>query len=61
MFELFRRSSSAAGSSQKGWGIGLSLVAGLARAHGGEATVRSLPGEGTTFIVRLPLDARVAR
>ncbi len=59
MFELFKRSATANGSSHKGWGIGLSLVAGLARAHGGEAIVRSNTGEGTRFIVRLPLDARV--
>jgi signal transduction histidine kinase len=61
LFELFRRAPSASTSSQNGWGIGLSLVAGLARAHGGEVTVRSAPGEGTTFSVRLPLDARGVR
>lgn len=61
MFELFKRLTTASTGTQKGWGIGLSLVAGLARAHGGEVQVRSTPGEGTTFTVRLPLDARVPR
>jgi PAS domain S-box-containing protein len=55
LFGLFQRGEAAVRSSQKGWGIGLTLVHGLARALGGECWVRSIEGDGTTFGVRLPL------
>jgi len=54
LFELFRRAPQTGTRAKHGWGIGLSLVRGLAIAHGGDARVRSAPGEGTTFTVRLP-------
>jgi two-component system sensor histidine kinase/response regulator len=37
-----------------GTGIGLAIVAKAARAMGGEVTVESSPGQGSTFSVRLP-------
>jgi signal transduction histidine kinase len=40
--------------SQKGLGLGLSLVRAIVRSHGGEVTVKSAPGSGSTFIVELP-------
>jgi len=39
----------------RGSGLGLAVVHSIASAHGGEVDVRSQPGEGTRFIVRLPL------
>jgi DNA-binding response OmpR family regulator/anti-sigma regulatory factor (Ser/Thr protein kinase) len=39
----------------EGAGIGLSLVRDLVLAHDGEVSVRSTPGEGTTFTVSIPL------
>ncbi len=42
--------------SHDGSGLGLSIVKGLARLHGGEVEVRSRVGEGTRVMVRLPLD-----
>lgn len=57
LFELFKRASSANTTAKSGWGI----VAGLARAHHGEVSVRSTAEEGTTFSVHLPLDARPGR
>jgi two-component system, cell cycle sensor histidine kinase DivJ len=39
-----------------GSGLGLSIVKGLARLHGGDVEVRSRVGEGTRVIVRMPLD-----
>ena len=55
IFEPFHRSRSAADSAQKGWGLGLPLVRGLAEAHGGEVTVTSSFQDGTCFTVTLPL------
>jgi signal transduction histidine kinase len=43
--------------SERGLGLGLSLVRAIARAHGGEATVESSPGQGSVFRLRLPVDA----
>jgi signal transduction histidine kinase len=37
-----------------GCGLGLSIVEFIVRAHGGEVTVRSEPGSGSQFTVRLP-------
>jgi len=39
-----------------GSGLGLSIVKGLVKLHGGELDIRSRPGEGTRIVVRLPLD-----
>ncbi len=39
----------------KGTGVGLSVVDGVARAHGGYAEVASAPGQGATFTVWLPV------
>jgi signal transduction histidine kinase len=40
--------------SQRGLGLGLSLVRAIARAHGGKASVESVPGKGATFSIDLP-------
>ncbi|MEP6716043.1 MAG: ATP-binding protein [Terriglobia bacterium] len=42
-------------SPEKGLGLGLSFVAWIARAHGGDVDVRSELGKGTSFRIRLPL------
>ncbi|MFM2067281.1 MAG: hypothetical protein RLZZ584_2190 [Pseudomonadota bacterium] len=39
----------------KGTGLGLSVSYGIVKAHGGSIQVESVVGEGTTFVVRLPL------
>jgi PAS domain S-box-containing protein len=60
LFDPYRRTNSAVNSGQKGWGIGLTLVKGITEAHGGFARAESSPDQGTTFSIRLPIDARVS-
>jgi len=40
--------------SQRGLGLGLSLVRAFMNAHGGRAEVQSTPGQGSTFNLYLP-------
>jgi two-component system phosphate regulon sensor histidine kinase PhoR len=54
IFERFYRVDRARSRSLGGTGLGLAIVKHLARAHGGEAGVRSIPGEGSTFTIELP-------
>ncbi len=58
IFDQFRRSNSAKSSSQKGWGLGLTLVKGIAQSLGGEVSVRSDKEYGTEFKVKIPHDSR---
>ena len=40
---------------ERGTGLGLSMVYGIIERHRGKIEVQSAPGEGTTFIIRIPL------
>jgi heavy metal sensor kinase len=55
IFDRFRRTGRPAGG--RGFGLGLSIAKAVAENHGGRIEVRSRPGEGATFTVRLPLTA----
>ena len=44
----------------KGTGLGLSISFGIVERHGGRMLVGSAPGEGTTFVIELPLVARAS-
>jgi len=52
IFERFYKVDRARGS--RGTGLGLAIVRHVAEAHGGMATVRSRPGQGSTFTIHLP-------
>jgi two-component system sensor histidine kinase KdpD len=52
IFAPFYRASGADGN---GSGLGLAIVRGLIGANGGEVRVESLPGQGSSFVVELPL------
>jgi two-component system, OmpR family, sensor histidine kinase KdpD len=56
IFEPFFRADSrdAAGS-----GLGLAIVKGFVEANGGRVRVESLPGQGSSFVVALPLPEAV--
>src|SRR5690606_6021713 len=56
VFELFRRSGS---QNNPGEGIGLAHVRTMVRSLGGDVTLTSRLGEGTTFIINLPRDLRL--
>ena len=55
IFELFTQAQRSLDRSQGGLGIGLSLVKQLVELHDGSVTVRSDLGQGSEFVVRLPL------
>ncbi|SEK81775.1 Signal transduction histidine kinase [Stigmatella aurantiaca] len=55
VFQRFHRVHEAKGRTHEGSGIGLALVQDLAKLHGGSVEVRSTVGEGSTFLVRVPL------
>jgi len=55
VFERFYRTDPARSRAHGGSGLGLSIVAALVAAHGGAVRVRTAPGEGASFEVRLPL------
>jgi signal transduction histidine kinase len=54
LFVRFYRARGATSGGRRGTGLGLAISRDLARAHGGDITVRSTPGVGSTFILRLP-------
>jgi PAS domain S-box-containing protein len=55
LFERFHRVEGAHGRTHEGSGIGLALVQELAKLHGGNVSVESVHGTGSTFHVSVPL------
>lgn len=55
LFEPFVRGPGEPGQP-RGWGLGLTLVRGVAEAHGGSVDLDSATDQGTTFTLRLPYD-----
>ena len=56
VFEKFQRGSNAEVQEITGTGIGLFTAREIVRRHGGDITLISTKKQGTTFLVRLPLE-----
>lgn len=60
IFDLFYRGDRARKTDTGGMGLGLSICQRVIQGHNGELEVESTIGEGSTFIIRLPLHAKMA-
>lgn len=60
IFDRFVRGRLSANAQVRGSGIGLALVRHIAEAHGGKAWVESEVGEGSTFVLAIPMTGVVA-
>jgi two-component system sensor histidine kinase KdpD len=56
IFEPFYRGPQASKRRWPGSGLGLAIAKGFVEANGGTISVESLPGQGTSFIVALPVE-----
>ena len=57
IFDRFVRGRQAQARGIEGTGLGLAIVARVAALHGGSIDIRSRPGEGSCFTLRVPLAA----
>jgi two-component system OmpR family sensor kinase len=54
VFERFYRADPSRSRRHGGAGLGLSIVAAIVKAHGGDVRAQATPGQGAAFTVRLP-------
>ncbi len=55
IFEPFYREDVSRTRSTGGTGLGLTIARRVANLHGGNITVKSTPGEGTKFVIQIPV------
>jgi signal transduction histidine kinase len=60
LFTRFFRSSISQQQAVQGTGLGLSIVKSVIEQHGGSIEIESVPGEGTTVTVLLPVNGKPA-
>jgi signal transduction histidine kinase len=60
VFDRFYRAEKSRSRGTAGFGLGLSLVQAVCRAHGGEVFIESAEGRGTKVTVKLPLTEETA-
>jgi signal transduction histidine kinase len=61
IFDKFYQADNQAQAASKGTGLGLAIAKEIVEAHGGEISVESQVGQGTTFAVTLPVEPPLAQ
>jgi two-component system, OmpR family, sensor histidine kinase ResE len=61
IFEKFYQADNQDAASAPGTGLGLAIAKEIVEAHRGEIRCESVLGEGTTFTLLLPIEARLRR
>ena len=61
LFQEFSQASSSTASKYGGTGLGLAISRRFCEMMGGDITVESAPGKGSTFTIRLPRTVEVAK
>ena len=57
IFDRFYQVDDTMTRRYQGTGLGLALVREIVEAHGGQVSVESWLGQGSTFVVRLPVSS----
>ena len=57
--DLFKAFADRRGTDRSGLGLGLSMARKAIRAHGGDISIRNMPGKGCVFAIEMPLAAEV--